>query len=156
MNFGPVVREMSFKDISYLELWLPLCSVDWNHLCNIGRRRHEAQFGGIILNLDQWFRRNCHLNVFVIWSSGRPFVHLSVTICAILEEGIQRNNAVKLFEFKDVILKISYLELWQPSCLVERSHLCNFERKHHGEHSCEVICNLDQWFRRCCLMTFLI
>ena len=35
VKFGPVVQEeMSFKDISYLEL----CSVDWNHLCNIGRR----------------------------------------------------------------------------------------------------------------------
>ena len=33
---------MSFKDIAYLELWQPLCSVDWNHLCNTGRR-HEEQ-----------------------------------------------------------------------------------------------------------------
>ena len=41
MEFGPVVqKEMSFKDISYLELWQLLCSVDWNHLCNIGRRHH--------------------------------------------------------------------------------------------------------------------
>ena len=37
MKFGRVVQEqMSFKDISYLELWQPLCSVDWNHLCYIG------------------------------------------------------------------------------------------------------------------------
>ena len=55
-----------------------------------------------------------------------------------------------------VISKISYLELWQPSCSVERNHLCNFERGHHGEHSCEVLLNLDQWFRRCHLKTFLI
>ena len=27
-----VQEEMSFKDISYLELWQHLCSVDWNHL----------------------------------------------------------------------------------------------------------------------------
>ena len=34
MKFGPVVQEeMSFKDISYLELCQPLCSVDWNNLC---------------------------------------------------------------------------------------------------------------------------
>ena len=26
------VQEMTFKDISYLELWQPLCSVDCNHL----------------------------------------------------------------------------------------------------------------------------
>ena len=33
-EFGPVVQEMSFTDISYLELWQPLCSVEQNHLCN--------------------------------------------------------------------------------------------------------------------------
>ena len=43
MKFGPVVQEMSFKEISYLELWQPLCSVDWNLVCNIGRRHHEEQ-----------------------------------------------------------------------------------------------------------------
>ena len=52
MKFGPVVQEMSFKDISYLELRHPLCSVDWNHLCNIGRRHHEEQPCEIVLNLD--------------------------------------------------------------------------------------------------------
>ena len=57
MKFGQVVQEMLFKYISYLELWQQLCSVDWNHLCNIGRRHHEEQFCEIILNLDQWFRR---------------------------------------------------------------------------------------------------
>ena len=44
MKFGPVVQEeISFKDISYLELWQPMCSVDWNHLCNIRRMYHEEQ-----------------------------------------------------------------------------------------------------------------
>ena len=69
--------------ISYLELWWPSCSVDWNHLCNIGRRHHEGQPCEIILNLDQWFRRKCCLKVFLIWSSGSPFVQRSVTIFAI-------------------------------------------------------------------------
>ena len=32
---------------------------------------------------------------------------------------------------------ISYLELLRPFCLVEQNHLCNFERGHYGEHSCE-------------------
>ena len=37
-EFGPVVQEeMSFKDISYLELWWPFCSAEGNHLCNSGR-----------------------------------------------------------------------------------------------------------------------
>ena len=35
---------MSFKYISYLELWQPLCSAEGNHLCNIGKVHHEEQF----------------------------------------------------------------------------------------------------------------
>ena len=88
---------MSIKDISYLELWPYFCSAEQNHLCNIGRRHHEEQFCEIILNFDQWFRRKCCFKVFLIWSSGSPFVQRSVTICAILVRGIQRNNSVKLF-----------------------------------------------------------
>ena len=87
----------------------------------------------------------------------------SGTICEILEECIMRNNSVKLFWIwvsgsgADVVLKISYLELGQSSCLVQLNHLCNFERRHHGEYLCEVIWNLNQWFkRRCRLETFLI
>ena len=30
-----------------------------------------------------------------------------------------------------------------------------FGRGHYGEHSCENILNLNQWFRRCCLKYFL-
>ena len=33
-EFGPVFQEMSFKDISYLELWQLLCSMEQNHLFN--------------------------------------------------------------------------------------------------------------------------
>ena len=54
------------------------------------------------------------------------------------------NIHVKLYEIwasgsGDVVKKISYLELWRPSYSVEPNHLCNFERGHHGEYSCEVI-----------------
>ena len=52
----------------------------------------------------------------------------------------------------DVVYKISYLELWQPSCSLSQNHSCNFEKGHHEEHSCEVIWNLDQWFKRRCLL----
>ena len=98
MKFGPVVQEeMSFKDVSYLELWQPLCTVDWNHLCNFGRRHHEEQSCDVIQNLDQWFRRKGCLKVFLIWSSDSPFVQRSLTICAIFVEGIQWNNSVNLF-----------------------------------------------------------
>ena len=90
------------------------------------------------MNLDMWFRRKCRLKVFLIWISGSPFVQQSETICAILVEGIMRKNSVKLFLNLDqwfksrCCLKDSYLELWQPSCLKEQNHLCNFERGHHG------------------------
>ena len=40
---------------------------------------------------------------------------------------------------------------------MERNHLCNFERGHHGEHSYEVIWNLDKWLlRRCRLKKMLM
>ena len=87
---------MPLTDISYIEVWQPLSSIEQNHLCNFGRRHHGEQFCEIILNLDQLFRRKCLLKVFLIWSSGNPFVQRSVTICAILVEGIMRIT-VKLF-----------------------------------------------------------
>ena len=85
---------MPFKYISYLELWLPFCSLEWNHLCNFGKRDYEEQLCEIILNLDQWFRR-CHLKIFLIWSSSGPFVQWSGTIFAILVKDIMRNISVK-------------------------------------------------------------
>ena len=42
---------MLLRDISYLELWQPLCSVERNHMCNFGRRHHKEQFCEIPLNL---------------------------------------------------------------------------------------------------------
>ena len=35
-------EEMSFKDISYLELWQPFCSAEWNLLCNFGFLRKNS------------------------------------------------------------------------------------------------------------------
>ena len=64
-----VQEELSFKDISYLELWWPFCSAVQHHMCNFGRRYQEEQFCKIILNLDPWFRRRCHLKDFL---SGAP------------------------------------------------------------------------------------
>ena len=51
----------------------------------------------------------------------------------------------------------SYLELWRPFCSAEWINLCNFGRRHHMKQFCEIILNLDQWFRRRnCLKIFLI
>ena len=95
VKFGPVVQEMLFKDISYLELWRPFCYAEWNHLCNFGKGYQDEQFCEIILNLDQCIRRRCVLKIFLIWGSGSAYVQLSRTIWAILVAGIMRNNSVK-------------------------------------------------------------
>ena len=55
---------MPFKGISYVELWLPFCSAELNHLCNFGRGHYEKQFCELILNLDQWLRQKCRLKDF--------------------------------------------------------------------------------------------
>ena len=69
---------------------------------------------------------------FLIWSSSGPPVRWSQTIYAILKEGIVGNIHVKL----------PFVKFW---------------KKHHEEQFCDIILNLDQWFRRkCCLMVFLI
>ena len=65
MKFGSVVQEeMSFKGISYLDIWQPFCSGECNHL--FYRGYYEEQFCEIILNLDQWFRSRCRLKKFLI------------------------------------------------------------------------------------------
>ena len=92
MKFGPVVQEMLFSRAPAAALFGGL-----EPFVQFGRRYHQEQSCEIILNLDQWFRRKCHLKVFLFWSSGSPFVQQSITICAILVEGIKRNNSVKLF-----------------------------------------------------------
>ena len=50
---------------------------------------------------------------------------------------------------------ISDLELWQPLSLAGQNHLCTFSRRHHEEQFCEIILNLDRWFRRFHLKDFL-
>ena len=64
MKFGPVVHEeMSSKDISYLELWQHLCSVDWNPSCNFGKRYHKEQSWefffefGLMVQMEMLFKR---------------------------------------------------------------------------------------------------
>ena len=89
---------MSLKDISYLELWQPLCSVEWNHLQHFGRMHHGEILCEIVLNLDQWFSRICRLKIFLIWSSDCPLVHQSGTICAILGNGNYEDQFCDFFQ----------------------------------------------------------
>ena len=58
---------MSFKDISYLELWRPFGLAE-KAICVIFVRRHyQEQFGEIILYLDQWFRRRLKTFYLELW-----------------------------------------------------------------------------------------
>ena len=52
--------------------------------------------GNINAKLYEIRRRSC-LKIFHVWSSDGPFVQQSITVCAILVEGIMRNTLVKLF-----------------------------------------------------------
>ena len=83
---------MSFKYISYLELWWPFCSAEQNHLCNFGRGHYEEQFCEIILTglVVQMFKR------FLMWSTGGPPVQWSGTIYAILKEGIMGEHSCEV------------------------------------------------------------
>ena len=47
---------------------------------------------------------------------------------------------------------ISYLELWQTFCSPEQTHLCNLVRGYYKEQFCEIILNLDKWFKRRCFL----
>ena len=69
---------MSFKGISYLELWQPFCPAERNHLYNFGRGYYKEHFCGIILSLGQWFKRRCCLKDF-----------LSGALTALLLNGLQ-------------------------------------------------------------------
>ena len=71
---------MSFKGISYLELWWPLFG-GAKPFVHFGKGYYEEQFCEIILNLDQWFRRRCHLKDFLsgaltalLFGGAKPFV----------------------------------------------------------------------------------
>ena len=70
---------MSFKYISYLELWQPLCSMEWN---------------GTTTCLVQ----EMLLKIYLFWISGGPPVWWSGAIYAILKEGIMDNIHVKSYE----------------------------------------------------------
>ena len=67
--------------------------MEQNHLCNFGRGHHEEHFCEIIFNLDQWFRRRCHLKDLLTKALAAL---IDRTIYAILVEGIIGNNLVKL------------------------------------------------------------
>ena len=113
-------------------------------MCNFGKGHHEEQFCEIILKLDLWFKRCC-FKIFLIWSSGDPFVQRSGIICAILVEGIMRNNLWTYFEFGPVVqeeMSFKRFLIWSsggPSVQWSVTIYAILKEDIMGEHSCEVI-----------------
>ena len=107
MKFGPVVqKEMSFKDIAYLELWWPFCYGKRNHLCNLGRGYQEEQFCEIILKemrfndisfLERW-RPLCSGERNHLCNFGRR--HHEKQCCEIilnLDQWFRRRSCLRIF-----------------------------------------------------------
>ena len=86
---------MPFKGISYMELWQPFCSVEFDHLCNFSRGYQEEQICEIILNLGQGFRRRCLLKDFLSGALATLLFSGALIMYAILKEGIMENIHVK-------------------------------------------------------------
>ena len=124
---------------------------------------HEEQFCEIILNLGQRFRRRSCLKYFLSGSSGSPPVCWRRTIYAVSKDGIMGNTHVKYYGIwtsgsgGNAVQRYFISRALAAPLLVDRNHLCNFGRRYHEEQFCEIILNLDQWFRRRCrLKVFLI
>ena len=79
-----MIQEISFEDISYLELCRLFCSAKLDHLCNFIRGYHKKQFREIILKFGPVVQEEISFIRFLIWISGGPGVHWSETIYAIV------------------------------------------------------------------------
>ena len=74
---------MSFKDISYLELWRPFVQRSGIICSFFCRGLYEKQFYEFISNLGQWFRRRSRLKDFLsgalvalVFSGADPFMQI--------------------------------------------------------------------------------
>ena len=73
-KFKSVAQEdMLLKYIYCLEVWLPFCSAQQNHLCNFSRGYYEEHFCENIYNLDQWFRMEMLFKAILYLELSQPF-----------------------------------------------------------------------------------
>ena len=70
------------KDISYLELWQPLWSVEWNHLRHFGRMHHGET---IMCNYFEFGPVVQHDN----WASAWDFQQFDILTCVDSDEPVQ-------------------------------------------------------------------
>ena len=104
----------------------------------------------VIWTFDKRFGRSCRLKIFLIWSSGGPFVQWSGTICAIL---VKRHYEKQICEIilnldqrfrRRCLLKI-FLIWSSGGPFVQRNEpFVQFCRGYLDEQFCEIILNLDQ------------
>ena len=88
---------MPFTDISDLELWQPLCSMEQTHLFNFKRKHYKATIVRNYFEFGSVVQEEMTIKEIFILNSYSPYNQRSLTICAILVEGITRKNYVKLF-----------------------------------------------------------
>ena len=113
--------------------------MDWNNLCNIGRRHHEVQPCEIILNLDQWFREMPFKDIFYL-ELWQPFCSAERNHLCNFGGGYQEE------QFCKIILNLG--QWFRRRCLLKdvlsgalatllfsgAKPFMQFERGHHGEH----------------------
>ena len=88
MNFGPVVLEMSFEDILYVELRQSLCSVDWNHFCNFEKRHHEEESCEIIFEIGPVVQEEIPFKGSSYMELWQPYCSVEHNhFCAVLVKG---------------------------------------------------------------------
>ena len=90
------------------------------------------------------------LKIFLIWSSGGPFVQRIGTILQYYEEQLCEIilNLDQWFRRRCLLKIFVFWSSGSPFCSEERNQLCNFGRGYQEEQLCEIILNLDKWFRR--------
>ena len=69
-----MVQDMSFRCISYLELWRPLCSAKQIHLCNFGRGIMRNRFGPVFSSIFVLMYFLSRALAAPLFSRASPFV----------------------------------------------------------------------------------
>ena len=101
---------MSFKGISYLELWQSFFSAEHDHLCNLSKGYYEEKFCEIIVNLSRWLRRRCCLKCFL--SEALVALLCSGAKLCNFERGHHGKHSSDLDQDEMSLKDISHLELW--------------------------------------------
>ena len=91
---------MTFKCISYLELWQPFSSAERNHFVQCLKRVSRGTIIGNYFEFWSVAQEEMSFKRVLIWSSSGPPVQRTKTIYAILEGGIMGNIHVKLYEIR--------------------------------------------------------